>query len=772
MDGVFKFLNFISKFVGIVNKEKAKLVTRNKTKLLTLDAFKLKIIKQMDKYRVKKIKWTKKRKNFFAIFLNFCFFWSIIIEVLDTKLERTELFDNLYLELTNFNYITYFGFYFQKEIESYHIIYLLNQIVFFNKFYKIYYNFISLYTNENLDMLKNFNYLKILSENKIKIDGKILEIVKTSTIKYSPYKRYFRNEREEEVNLDTFEHEIEEYIENDPVLQFWYDEADYLPYNLEELSDKYGFDDEEQIGQKENGEENEKDYWEDIYGPKGFYDLRFLYSTLNRLRREEKLIITDPFFYSVIFDKLNINFYLFDEITLRILEIFLFDWKFFYFDNFVFNQKWEQINDLIFSKSIFQLKIDLETFLSLTKFLSFFRNHMYDKYIYTHDKLCDKLRYRLLYINNIRIWFKQRAWWINLEYIKQLKNKAYFIFKFKKEYHTVPLVTYEENICNKLYKDSFLKHSKIINKNFIKILNVITKKSDFFNLNLMFYKILCENPQIFCIEEWLIYHYENIYKYLFFFEDEKYLMWETLIEYNEKIFLYNLLYDEYIYKFHFVIDFFIFGKPLGIHYIFFLESKIFIKFYKIGVIRFILKKLRFRIYYKWGIEEYDKKIWYKWFLKGFKFFKSALFKLKKIDIELIDYFVFWITRLHRYRHYNLGTSVYDFIYNSRYLSNLFFCKKLFEKDIYTKKTYENSMFLVETDLLLRKGNEPILFNLNEYWVLMFYKDLILNLIISNFLLNILFFFIFEKKYKKNLYELNKYFLIRHYGWNDVKKINI
>ena len=73
------------------------------------------------------------------------------------------------------------------------------------------------------------------------------------------------------------------------------------------------------------------------------------------------------------------------------------------------------------------------------------------------------------------------------------------------------------------------------------------------------------------------------------------------------------------------------------------------------------------------------------------------------------------------------------------------------------------MFLVETDLLLRKGNEPILFNLNEYWVLMFYKDLILNLIISNFLLNILFFFIFEKKYKKNLYELNKYFLIRHYG---------
>jgi hypothetical protein len=73
------------------------------------------------------------------------------------------------------------------------------------------------------------------------------------------------------------------------------------------------------------------------------------------------------------------------------------------------------------------------------------------------------------------------------------------------------------------------------------------------------------------------------------------------------------------------------------------------------------------------------------------------------------------------------------------------------------------MYLTETDLLLRKGEEPILFKLNEYWVIMFYRDLILSLIDSSLLLNILFFFIFESNYKKKLYELNKYFLIRHYG---------
>jgi hypothetical protein len=249
-------------------------------------------------------------------------------------------------------------------------------------------------------------------------------------------------------------------------------------------------------------------------------------------------------------------------------------------------------------------------------------------------------------------------------------------------------------------------------------------------------------------------------------------MWKTLIIFNEKMFLYNLLYDEYIYKYHFIIDLCIFDKPIGIHYIFFLESKIFKKFFKMGAIRFILKKLRFRIYFKWGIEEYDKKIWFKWFLKGFKYFKSTLLKIKKLKIEPIDYFIFWITRLQRYRHYNLGTSAYDFIYSSRYLSNIFFCKQLFENEFYKKWTYHNSMLMAETELLLTKGKEPILFKLNEYWAIMFYKDLILSLIDSSLLLNILIFFIFESKYKKNLYDLNKYFLIRHYGWNDVKKINI
>jgi hypothetical protein len=130
------------------------------------------------------------------------------------------LFDDLYLKLTDLKIIIYFSLYFQNEIEYYNVTNLLNQIVVFNKFYIVYYNFISLYANEHLNMLKNFNYFKILLENKINIDGKILEITKLSGIKYSPYKRYFRNENEEDVNLDTFEHEVEEYIENDPVLQF------------------------------------------------------------------------------------------------------------------------------------------------------------------------------------------------------------------------------------------------------------------------------------------------------------------------------------------------------------------------------------------------------------------------------------------------------------------------------------------------------------------------------------------------------------------------
>jgi hypothetical protein len=69
-------------------------------------------------------------------------------------------------------------------------------------------------------MLKNSNYLKFLFLNKIKIDGKILEIIKDSSVVHSKYKRYFRNEDEQNINLDEFEHEVLEYVENDPFLKF------------------------------------------------------------------------------------------------------------------------------------------------------------------------------------------------------------------------------------------------------------------------------------------------------------------------------------------------------------------------------------------------------------------------------------------------------------------------------------------------------------------------------------------------------------------------
>jgi hypothetical protein len=375
MDSLVKFINFISKFAEIVHTEQSKILTKKKrTKPLTLDGFKLNIIKQMDKYKGRKFKWTQKRKNLLVILINFFFFWTLIKELLDNKIERTEVFDNFFLELVDLSFINYFGVFFQNEIEQNKVHYLLNKIVYFNRYYTIFYNFISLYNNENLYMLKNSNYLKFLFLNKMKIDGKILEIIKDSSVVYSKYKRYFRNEDEQNINLDEFEHEVLEYVENDPFLKFWSNEEDSAPSNIEDLHDKYGFDDDEQIGQNLHEESEEaflESNWNAIYGPKGYHDLNFLYSTKNRLRRDEKIFFTDPFFYSFILDKLKIDFYIFDEIVLRVFEIFLFDWEFYFMDHLFFNYKWEQLNDFIFSKSIFQLKIDLETFLSLTKYLAF-----------------------------------------------------------------------------------------------------------------------------------------------------------------------------------------------------------------------------------------------------------------------------------------------------------------------------------------------------------------------------------------------------------------
>jgi hypothetical protein len=253
-------------------------------------------------------------------------------------------------------------------------------------------------------------------------------------------------------------------------------------------------------------------------------------------------------------------------------------------------------------------------------------------------------------------------------------------------------------------------------------------------------------------------------------------MWITLIDLNENLFLCNLLNQEYIFKYFFAIDLNIFCKPMsmGLHYILQYESKIFLKFLKMGVIRFILRKLRFKIYAK---EEslarnfIDLEFWSKWYLKGFKYIKSSILKIKQIEIEPIDYFVFWITRL--YRDYHVFNSFYDFIYYSRYISNYIFCKYLFEGDLFKKWTYKNSPLLEETDLLLNEEHDTGVLKLNEYWVIMYYRDLLLSLINSSILLHIVFFYIFEQKYKINtMYGFNRYFLIRNYGWNDVKKIKI
>jgi hypothetical protein len=57
MDSLVKFINFISKFVEIVHNEQSKILTKKKrTKPLTLDGFKLNIIKEMDKYKGRKFK--------------------------------------------------------------------------------------------------------------------------------------------------------------------------------------------------------------------------------------------------------------------------------------------------------------------------------------------------------------------------------------------------------------------------------------------------------------------------------------------------------------------------------------------------------------------------------------------------------------------------------------------------------------------------------------------------------------------------------------------
>jgi hypothetical protein len=84
------------------------------------------------------------------------------------------------------------------------------------------------------------------------------------------------------------------------------------------------------------------------------------------------------------FNVLNILF--FDKFFFRVLEIFFINVNFFYIINekFFFKKK---ILNLIFSKSIFKLKVDLTTFIGLAEYLTYYKNLVYDKYLISHYML-------------------------------------------------------------------------------------------------------------------------------------------------------------------------------------------------------------------------------------------------------------------------------------------------------------------------------------------------------------------------------------------------
>jgi hypothetical protein len=129
--------------------------------------------------------------------------------LIEVRLEKTELLDNFILEIINIQYINYFVAFFQNEVKNYPIIFLLNQIVNFNLFFINFYNFFCIYNSEHSEMLKNNSYLASTSKNKI--EGKILEIKTGFTIAPGKYKKYFRNKKNEDIDLNNFEFKNEAY---------------------------------------------------------------------------------------------------------------------------------------------------------------------------------------------------------------------------------------------------------------------------------------------------------------------------------------------------------------------------------------------------------------------------------------------------------------------------------------------------------------------------------------------------------------------------------
>ena len=443
----------------------------------------------------------------------------------------------------------------------------------------------------------------------------------------------------------------------------------------------------------------------------------------------------------------KLNFFFYDSIIFRIFEIFMTKWSYLDIDDLFFEEKllYQKVIDLIISKSIFQLKIDLTTFLFLGQFVVFYKNLIYDKYIITHKILFKKILSRKLHIYYHHLKFPEKNWRITYECVKSFSNNEYLIY-WVNGWCLDYVLFFDRILCRLILKKIYLKNFIFGNLNIFKYLEVLFKALFWQRLRYsVYYELSCGMFE-YDSEFWPVKKFEEYYDSIVKWNDEEKLLTQKFSKFMQKNFIDLILPKNKITNYFLLKDFSIFKKWDFSYTFFFFESIFFWKILRFIIIDYCLPLVNIRNISDFNEEADDNDeiaFLSKWFMKFFFFYWTKKFEIK---FEKLDFYLSWISRV--LPNFNRTNSVFDTIFYSRISSYSLFGKNL------SFLFFDQNIFKFD-----------ILIGLDTY------RDFIFTFMETSLYLNLLYFFSLKLKIKKN-YKYIIYFFQKYYIWNYFFKIYV
>jgi len=465
------------------------------------------------------------------------------------------------------------------------------------------------------------------------------------------------------------------------------------------------------------------------------YYVKYFYEEV----KNYKIYFLVSFVYFI--EKNFINFYnfvcmdrdefLFNDFIFRIYEIFIFNYNLLKINYDYYSTN--NLDNFIISKEIFQIKIDLNTFIYLNKYFVNYRDFIYNNYLKRHLNFRWKLLNRKIYIKYKQLFYPKHTL-LRFDFVKFIIENNFIIIESLDNWFLNFFEIYDPQVYYFYFKQSFFKNNLNYNKSkFWNFIGFYFKNVIISFVHYIVYKQIMLTASAYDLQIWFFFDHKEFFHKLFHYWEDDWKVIKTL----DKIFRRNILSKVLPRNFSisFIKDFLIYLCPNELYLNFNYESNFFFKLMNFIIFDFIYEIVFFfdfesdLIFLEFTNKLIGKEYWELYIFLLLNYFNNFViepwfcFFIVDIDIGIIDFFILHILNI---KFYNIKNSAFDLIDYSRFVSHNIFFNKNFSQ------FFENKIF-----------------KLNFFFTFYIYSDFILNLVYYSLNLQLLYFFILYKKYKYN-----------------------